>query len=249
MNLNKSVLIKFPNDQFTDADGKVYFAIQTGGSGNITIYMENQTDPDNKFIILSMAKMEMKIYADPSVNEGGTFTVTAKSGDELITDATVTFVFAGETKTTTTGTVQFTVPSVPDSLDYRIEATAPGYTSATTTIKVVNIPQLGIVLSTTADITTNSQFDVTIADDLGNAIIGATITINGKTYTSGSGGKVTITAPETAGTYEITVTKPGFTAADPVSITVTAGGIPGFELLAVIAAIGVAFILLRRRRH
>jgi hypothetical protein len=249
INLSQSLLNKLPDDEFTDEEGKVYFSIITGGSGNITIYMENQSDPDNKFVIRSTAKREMRIYSDASVNEGGTFTVTAKLGDTLITDTIVTFTFAGESKTTSTGTVEFTVPSVPDSLDYRIDATAEGYTSASTTIKVINIPQLGIVISTTADITTNSQFDVTIADDQGSAIIGATITINGVTYTSGAGGRVTITAPASAGTYEITVTKPGFADADPQSITVTAGGVPGFELLTLIAAIGIAFILIRRRRQ
>ena len=63
-----------------------------------------------------------------------------------------------------------------------------------------------------------------------------------------AGGVVTITAPSTEGSYPVTATFPGY---DAVSATVTVakgGGIPGFELLTLIAAIGVAFLLLRRRR-
>ncbi len=251
MNLSKTLLNKLPDDEFTDATGKVYFSIITGGSGNITIYMENQSDPDNKFVIKSAARRIMEISSDPSVNEGQTFTVTAKCNDVLITDATVTVTFAGETKTTNTGTVTFTAPSVPTSLDYKITGTAEGYASDDYTIKVINVPQLVVAVTTPASgkITTNSQFDITIADDMGSAIIGATVTFNSLTYTSGAGGKVTLTAPGTAGSYTIGATKTGFLAADSVSVTVESGGIPGFELVTLIAAIGIAFILIRRRRQ
>jgi hypothetical protein len=251
MNLSKTLLNKLPDDEFTDEEGKVYFSIITGGSGNITIYMENESDPDNKFVIKSTARRIMEISSDPSVNEGQTFTVSAKYNDVLITDATVTVTFAGETKTTTTGTVTFTAPSVPTSLDYKITGTAEGYASDDFTIKVINVPQLVIAVTTPTGgkITTNSQFDVTIADDMGSAIIGATVTFNSDTFTSGAGGKVTLTAPGTAGSYQISATKTGFSAADPVSVTVESGGMPGFELITLIAAIGIAFILIRRRRQ
>ena len=62
-------------------------------------------------------------------------------------------------------------------------------------------------------------------------------------------GIASVTAPSEEGTYTITATFPGYTDADPITITIEAGGIPGFELLTLIAAIGVAFILLRRRRN
>jgi hypothetical protein len=243
-----TLLNKIPDDGFTDAAGKVWFSIETGGSGNVTIYVENETDPDNPFVIKSAARKTMTIYADASVNEGLTFTVTAKSNGVIITDTTVTIVFAGETYTTTDGTVELTAPDVPTTLDYTITATADGYGEDDAMIKVINIPKLTIVVGTT-DISAGSQIDVIVADDGGNPIIGATITINNKVFTTGAQGKATITVPSEEGTYTIDATFPGYGAAATVTITVKGGGIPGFELLTLIAAIGVAFILLRRRRH
>jgi len=249
--LNESLgtlMNKIPDDAFTDAAGKVYFSIETGGSGNITIYVENMTDPDNPFVIKSAARKTMKIYADPTVNEGDTFIVTAKSGGVVITDTTVTMEFAGTTLTTTDGTVEFIAPSVQDAVNYDVQATADGYTTDDTTIKVLNLRKLVIVITST-DVSGGSAFDVTIADDAGNSVIGVTITVNQKTYTTGAQGTATITAPEKQGDYIITATFPGYTDADPYTITIKAGQIPGFELLTLIAAIGVAFILLRRRRN
>jgi hypothetical protein len=106
---------------------------------------------------------------------------------------------------------------------------------------------LSVIAPSTAS--TGSTFQVVVADDAGSAIIGATVTLDGTTYTSGANGIATLTAPSTAGTYTITASKTNFVTSDPVTITVEEKGIPGFELLALIAAIGVAFILLRRRRH
>jgi len=252
MNLTTSLLIKIPNHVFTDSEGKARFSIETGGSGNVTIYLKNQSDPENKFVIKSAAKKEGVIDADPSANEGASFTVEVKKLDgTLITDTTVSVTFNGETKTSETGSVTFTAPTVPTSLDYKIRASAEGYTIGDTTIKIINVPKLVIAVSTPpgGKITTNSQFDITIADDMGNAIIGATVTFNSVTYTSGAGGQVTLTAPGTDGTYTLTAAKSGFLDADQVSVEVPPGGIPGFELLTLIAAIGVAFILIRRRRQ
>jgi len=157
-------------------------------------------------------------------------------------------LFAGETYTTTDGTVELTAPDVPTTLDYTITATADGYGEDDAMIKVINIPKLTIVVGAT-EISAGSQIDVIVADDGGNSIIGATITINNKEYKTGAQGKATITVPSEEGTYTIDATFPGYGAAATVTIEVTGGGIPGFELLTLIAAIGVAFILLRRRRH
>ena len=75
------------------------------------------------------------------------------------------------------------------------------------------------------------------------------VTFNGKTTMSGGDGKLTLTAPSTAGDYPLTASYGDY---EDYSTTITiaegGGGVPGFELLTLIAAIGVAFILLRRRR-
>jgi hypothetical protein len=248
MALNETILAKLPSDLFTDTSGKVQFSITADASGNVTIYIENETDPDNAFIIIAQGRKPMTISLNPSVNEGKTFTVEARSNGVLITDATVTVTFDGQTWPTTTGVTTITAPTVSTSLAYPITATAEGYTTATGAIvMVLNIPKLIVAIS--GEVKAGQTFTLTIADDSGSAVIGATVTFEGKTYTSGAGGVVTITAPSKAGSYAVTATFPGY---DPISTTVTVtegGGIPGFELLTLIAAIGVAFLLLRRRRN
>lgn len=252
LSLNQSKLAKLPDDQFTDSEGKVQFSITAEASGNITIYIKNGSDPNNKYIIKAAARKTMTLSTDPSANEGDTFTVEAKdSNGNLITDATVSVVFNGVTYTTTTGTVELTAPSVPESLDYKITASAEGYTDATTTIKIINIPKLFINAPSKAS--KGASFTVEAgADDGNNNGITITITLDGTTIATGTtvNGKVTFTVGDNwkAGTYTITATKDGYTDAEPVTIKIEAG-VPGFELLTLIIAIGVAFILLRRRRH
>jgi hypothetical protein len=248
MDLNETVLAKLPSDEFTDTAGMVQFSITADASGNVTIYLENETDPDNEFVIIAQARKPMTISLNPSVDEGKTFTVEAKSNGVLITDTTVTFTFDGQTWPTTTGVATITAPTVSTSIAYPITATAEGYAPATgAVVMILNIPKLIVAVS--GEVKAGQTFTLTIADDTGAAVIGATVTFEGKTYTTGAGGVVTITAPSTEGNYNVTATFPGY---DPVSDTITigpGGGIPGFELLTLVAAIGVAFLLLRRKRN
>jgi hypothetical protein len=247
MLLNETILAKLPTDQFTDADGKVQFSITADASGEVIIYIENETDEDNEFVITAQARKPMTVHLNPSVDEGKTFTVEAKSNGVLITDTTVTFTFDGQTWPTTTGVATITAPTVATSLAYPITATAEGYTTATgAVIMILNIPKLIVAVS--GEVKAGQTFTLTIADDTGSPVIGATISFESSTFTSGAGGVVTITAPSKEGSYPVTATFPGY---ESVSATVTVGpgpGIPGFELLTLVAAIGVAFLLLRRRR-
>ena len=82
----------------------------------------------------------------------------------------------------------------------------------------------------------------------GSSLAGATVTFEGETVTSDENGKATFTAPSAKGDYTITATYEKYQDGVLV-ITIVEGGIPGFELITLIAAIGVAFILLRRRRN
>lgn len=245
--LSDSILAKIPDNASTDAAGKVQFSITAQASGEVVIYIENESDPDNEFVIVATARKPMSIHLNPSVDEGKTFTVEAKSNGVLITDATVTFTFDGQTWPTNTGVATITAPTIATSMAYPITASAEGYVTATgAIITVLNIPKL--IVAVAGEVKAGQTFTLTVADDTGSAVIGATVTFEGKTYTTGAGGSVTITAPSKAGSYPVTATFPGY---DPVSGTVTiaeGGGIPGFELLTLIAAIGVAFLLLRRRR-
>ena len=247
--LNETVLAKLPDDAHTDVNGMVTFSVTSEASGDVIIYIENETDPDNQFVITSAARKTMTLdLSDPSVNEGGTFTVSAKYNDVLITDATVTIKFGGETKTTTTGTLELTAPTVSTTVDYKITATAPGYSTATETIKVVNVPSLKITLTGTkgTDGKYSSPVTVTVSDDTGGLVTGATVTFSGQTLTTVNGQvSIAITA-ETSGA--VTATFAGFKDATTESITIKPAGVPGFELLTLVAALGVAFILLRRRQ-
>jgi hypothetical protein len=60
---------------------------------------------------------------------------------------------------------------------------------------------------------------------------------------------MTLTAPDVDKETEYTITASFEDYQDgTLTITIKPGGIPGFELITLIAALGVAFILLRRRR-
>jgi hypothetical protein len=251
LNLSTTILSKLPDNLITNADGKVTFAITAEASGNVTIFIENETDPDNEFIILAKARQPMTISNDPSVNEGQTFTVEAKSNGVLITDATVTFTFNGQTWPTTTGVATITAPSVSTSLSYPISAVADGYTSASGMIMVINVPKLTII-PPSGKVSGTQKFTVTIANDAGAGVTGAKVTFNGVDYYSGVNGACELTAPdvkEDSANYQITATFTGYTDATALTMTIyKTPGVPGFELLTLIAAIGVAFLLLRRRR-
>jgi hypothetical protein len=211
----------------------------------------NGSDPNNKYIIKAAARKTMVITTDPSADEEGTFVVEAKDASgALITDTTVSIVFNGQTYTTDTGTIELTAPSVPESLDYKIEGSAEGYTDDDVFIKIINQPK--IYLGTPdKKVNVGEPFTITAGGDDGNSY-GITITIkdaNGNVVATGvtagpTGIKFTINKK---GDYTITATKEGYLPAEVSTITLQET--PGFELLTLIIAIGVAFILLRRRRN
>ena len=230
----------------TRTDGIAFFAFTPPTTGDITIEVENRTSD----VEVPVTAFKLYLDVDPEVDESSTFTVTVlnkTASGAAIAGAAVTFNRVTKT-TDANGQAEFNAPSVTSDRDYTIRAKKEGYAEDVETITVVNRPKLVIVPPATAP-STGSTFQATIADDLGNAIIGATLTINNKAYISGAQGIVTVTAPTEKGDYTVVATKTGFQSSDPITITIEAGGIPGFEVLTLIAAIGVAFILLRRRRH
>jgi hypothetical protein len=170
---------------------------------------------------------------------------------EYVEGADVTITGIGTAVTDANGEATFTAPEVTSDRSYTIEASKEGYAPDPTTlsVRVINVPKLTIAVD--GEIGLGQTFEVAIAKDTGDPVVGATITFDGKTYTTKAGGVVTITAPDTAGDYVITASFGAFKEATfTVTITDTgAGGIPGFEVLTLLVALGVAFILLRRRRH
>jgi hypothetical protein len=252
-NATATKLSRLPETVRTDGEGKAQFSVTSEASGNVTIYIERGTDPDNPYVIMSKARKTMTITADPSVNEGGTFIVTAKDvNGNLITDATVNMLFNGVTTSTTTGTLELTAPAVPESLDYRIDATAEGYTNDDTTIKVINEPKVFIDAPEKA--TEKKSFVVKAGGDDGNSY-GIKVTVyKDEALTEVKEEKITA-GPDgvkfslAKGTYYIVASKDNYVDSDAAKVVVAeeSGG-PGFELLTLIIAIGVAYILLKRRR-
>jgi hypothetical protein len=231
----------------TNSEGIVVFAFTPPATGNIVIKIENRTSATK----VPVTAWSLYLDVPSQTNEGESFTITVKNGTSAgaaVAGATVTF--NRNTYTTgTDGTVTIPdedVPQVTANREYPIVATKTGHAEASSTIIVLNVPILSVIAPST--VTADSTFDVVVADDAGNPIIGATITLDGAIYTSGANGIAKVTAPA-AGTYTITASKTGFVTSEPVTITVKPGGIPGFELVTLIAAIGVALILLRRRRN
>jgi len=245
--LNTTILNQIPQSTTTDSDGMVTFAITPTTTGKIYIEIQNVT---SKYYIevKAISELELTVSA-PSVNEGEQFTVTATSGGQPVAGVTVTVVGTTLTGTTgTDGTVTFTAPDVATTATYTITGTKTGYTSATTYIQIVNLPQLIVTVDKTV-VNEGEKFTVTVTAG-GNMISGAAVTLDGTTkYTTA--GTVTFTAPEVDKdtTYTITATLTGYKQSEPVTITVkNKAGVPGFELVTLIAALGIALILLRRRR-
>lgn len=232
----------------TDEFGDITFAILPTVQGKISIDVgEEGRTTDTEITVTNWA---MTIDVELQVDEGTDFTVTiTKTGTTTPVEAAYV-VFTGQTGTKTTdatGEVTFSAPEVSSDRSYTISVTAEGYTPASTTITVINIPKL--VISVDPEVKAKATFEVAVAKDTGDPVIGATVTFNGATYKTKAGGVATITAPDTEGDYPITAEFGTFEGAT-ATITVTpGGGIPGFELVTLIAAIGVALILLRRKRN
>ncbi len=230
------------------ADGVVTFSLLPTSSGNISIDVGEEGRTVDTVIIATNWKLDISVSPD-TVDEGDDFTVTIteENSGEAVEGATVTINGIGSADTDENGEATFTAPSVTSDRSFTIKASKEGYApeTDTVTIFVTNVPAL--VISADAKVQAGATFDVAVAKDTGDPVVGATVTLDGEEYKTKAGGVATLTAPDKEGTYTITATFSDFVSAE-TTIKVTPGT-PGFELLTLIAAIGVAFILLRRRRN
>ena len=252
------ILAAQPDPVETDAEGKATMSLNPLASGklNVTIardleYVGGQLDWDNAVVTstyvtaTSLKVLKISISKSP-IYEDETLTVTITSGGSPVSGVDVEF---GETtaETDSSGKATFTVPDPGvESAVYNIMAEKTGYSPDEKSITVIKIYDIVIIGPSTAP-GTGETFTIT-ALAKGSALAGATISFDGKTYTTGADGSVTLTAPSEEGTYTVTGTYEGYEDAT-FTVTIKAGGIPGFELITLIAAIGLAFILLRRRRN
>jgi len=247
-----------PDPVETNAEGKATMSLSPLASGklNVTIarnieYVGGQLNWTNAVITstyvtaTSLKVLKISVSKSP-IYEDETLTVTVTSGGSPVSVADVEF--GGTTaQTDSSGKATFTVPDPGvESAVYTITAEKAGYVPEEKSITVIKIYGITLIGPGTPP-GTGETFTIT-AIAKGSALAGATVSFDGKTYTTGADGSVELTAPSEEGTYTVTGTYEGY---EDVTITVTidAGSIPGFELLTLIAAIGVAFIILRRRRN
>jgi hypothetical protein len=247
-----------PDPVETDADGQVVFSIQPEASGkaNVTIVrgikyvngmltwdINDSIITDTYITITSIQEMKISVSKSP-IFEDETLMVTITSGTATLSGVDVEFAET-TVQTGADGKAEFTVPDPGvESAVYTITAEKVGYVTVEKSITVIKIWEITIIAPKSIGL--GEEFTLTILAK-GAPLAGASVEFNGKTYTSGADGKLTIKAPDKAGDYTVSATYESYQTAT-YTITIKEGGVPGFELLTLIAALGVAFILLRRRR-
>jgi len=255
---SQGIMDSQPDPVETDSDGMVTLSVTPEASGklNVTIardvkyvggilQWDNAVVTDTYITVTSLKSLDIKLSKSP-VFQGETLTVTVTSVNVPVSGVDVEFG-QDTVLTDSNGEADFTVPDPGvESALYTINAKKTGYMSAEKSISVIKRYEVSIV-GPSADPQTGSSFTVTVLAK-GSGLAGASVTFEGTTKTSDNNGKVTFTAPSDDGDYVITATYESYKDGT-LTIKIVPGGIPGFELLTLIAAIGVAFILLRRRRH
>ena len=254
------ILASQPDPVMTNADGIAELSISPQASGklNVTIardldYEDGQLNWTNSVItdsivtVTSIKAMKISISKSP-IYQGETLTVTVTSGGSALSGVDVEFAET-TAQTDSNGEATFTVPDPGvESATYSITAEKAGYASADKSITVIKVYSVQIVGPNTAP-APGEEFTVSIIAN-GQALAGATVEFNGNTYTSNARGELTLTAPDSAGSYTVSASYGNY---EDGTLTITIeegeGGVPGFELLTLVAALGVAFILLRRRRQ
>lgn len=234
-------------------NGIITFSLLPTSTGNISIDVGEvgRTVED----VIKVTDWSLEISAPVQVDEGTAFTVTVTNVTTGLPEegVYVTVPGIGTETTDANGEATFTwTTELSSDRTVTITAEKSGYKDATpVTITILDVSRLQIAVDET--ITAGSTFEVVVGTDKGDPVIGATVTVswNDKTYKTKAGGVAKIDAPKevkSGETYTITATFGDFEKAT-VTVQVKKGGTPGFELLTLIIALGVAFILLRRRRH
>jgi hypothetical protein len=251
----------------TGADGKLALSVNPNSAGNMDIHVgEDGRVVETKVVVTNW---KIDIDAPVKVNEGSDFivTITELASGDAVEDASVTLGGVGTVTTDADGIASFSgtvaAPEVSSDIAYTLTAAKEGYVSGTASITIINVPKLTVTTKypnekgkgSTSGICVDQTFTVTVSKDDANPAVNALVVLQGDAteyYTDGNG-QVTLTAPSTAGAYTITASFGAFLDGT-ITVTVLSKDddwckTPGFELLTLLVAIGVAFILLRRRRH
>lgn len=231
-------------EEETADDGIAQFAFMPLTIGKIEIFVEGRETDE----IIEITAWSLEIIVPSQVDEKKPFTVIIKDDDgQAEKDVTVTFNGV-PIKTNANGEVVFTAPAVPLSISYQITANKDGFMPKEKDVVVRNIRELKII-SSVREVIVGEHFTLTIADDEGRAVIGAKVEFNGKEYISETQGLVKLVAPEEPKNYTASVTFEDYIGTE-ISIKVKAEPTktPGFELLTLVVSIGIAFVLLRKRK-
>lgn len=250
------VLASQPDPVETDENGMVILTVSPQASGklNVTIARDvkyengqlnwtNAVITDTYITVTGIKTMTIAVSKSP-IYQGETLTVTITYGATPISDVEVTLGTV-TVKTGADGTAQFTVPD--PGVEYaimKVMAKKTGYISVSEDITVLK--KWTITITGPSEVNTEDVFAVTVIAK-GSGLAGATVTFEGQTKTTDNQGKAEFKAPKDEGTYTVTATYENMQTGT-LSITVKQKPTPGFELLTLIIALGVAFILLRRRR-
>jgi len=249
------VLSVQPDPVETDEEGMVVLSVSPQASGklNVTIARDvkyvggrlnwtNAVITDTYVTVTGIKTMVLTISKSP-IYQGETLTVNVNYGATPIADVEVTLGMV-TVKTGSDGVAQFTVPD--PGVEYaimKIIAKKTGYISVSEDVTVLK--KWEIKVSGPNEVDTEAVFSVSVVAK-GSGLAGATVTFEDQTKTTDSEGKASFTAPSTEGAYTVTATYENMQTGT-LSITVKAKT-PGFELLTLLVALGVALILLRRRR-
>jgi len=251
-----------PDPVETNADGVVQLSVSPVASGklNVTIarnlhYTDGQLNWTNAVVtdsyvtVTSISEMKISLSKSP-IYQGETLTVTVTSGTNKLSGVAVEFAET-TVQTDANGQASFTVPDPGvESAVYTVTAEKDGYVSTEKSVTVIKVYSV-VIVTPSQKVYGKEEFTITTLAK-GMALAGATVTFDGKTYTSGADGKVTLTAPDVTDAngkdFPITATFESYQQGTATVHIEKTKGVPGFELITLIAALGVAFILLRRRR-
>jgi len=251
------VLSVQPDPVETDEDGMVVLSVSPQASGklNVTIARDveyvggqltwtNAVITDTYVTVTGIKTMVLSISKSP-IYQGETLTVTTSYGATLISDVEITLGTV-TVKTGTDGTAQFTVPD--PGVEYaimKVIAKKAGYISVSEDITVLK--KWEIKVTAPEEVEAEAVFSVTVVAK-GSGLAGATVTFNGETKTTDNNGKASFTAPSVTEDEPYTVTATYENMQTGTATITVKLKTPGFELLTLLVALGVALILLRRRR-
>jgi len=251
------VLSVQPDPVETDENGMVTLSVSPQASGKINVTIARNVEYNangtltwdnavitNTYLTVTGIKTMVLTVSKSPIYQGETLTVTVNYGATPISDVDVTLGTV-TAKTGTDGTVQFTIPD--PGVDYaimKVIAKKTGYISVSEDITVLK--KWTISISGPSEVNTEASFTVTVVAK-GSGLAGATVTLQSQTKTTDNDGKATFTAPATEGPITLTATYENYQSGT-LTITVKKATTPGFELLTLIVALGVAFVLLKRRK-